>query len=783
MRPHGLGLAALVPGLVVAAVVLTTGAAVFVALHFGRGLLLRQDRAELAHHADSYATAVRFYLEGARSTIQTTAAMPPIAEALRALAPATPEPQRARAIAAARVRAALILQHSRVFDDVALLGADGTVVFLEPAALEAAQVRRDRAFTDWYWDVLRTGRTVVSDLHLSVSTLQPTVVVASPVREQAGRVIGVWAGSLRLQELSRVGLGGDPAPVGHGFVTDRRGLVVAHQTEARYVQHQTDFSAFPPVRAALAAGRGAGRFEDPIERVEQISAWAPLAGPGWAVVYQKPVHVALAPIRSLSWNIVAFAAAIAAGLGALGVLLARRLVRPLEQLTEAAERVGPGVPRFEVQTRAGTEAARLAQALNRMVAAIVEKDAALRDRTKELERVVIELEAASRAKDQFLATLSHELRTPLNAVYGWARMLRSAALDPGTTQRALDAIERNASAQVQLIDDLLDVSRIVTGKMRLDVRPVALDGVIHAALDTVRPAAEAKGIRLQPLLDPRASPIKGDPERLQQVVWNLLVNAVKFTPRGGRVQVHLQRVHSHVEIAVSDTGQGIGADVLPHVFDRFQQADSGPTRAHSGLGIGLALVRHLVELHGGGVYAHSDGEGKGATFVVKLPLVAAEPPAAEGGREHPTARTGVALAGPSLDGIRVLVVDDDPDGLHLIGTILTRQGAAVKTCASAAAAVREFDQAPPDVLLSDIEMPGEDGYGLIRRIRSLPVERGGNVPAAAITAYGRIEDRVRALSAGFTTHLPKPVDPGELAAVVSTLARQGGSSPALRANG
>ena len=304
-----------------------------------------------------------------------------------------------------------------------------------------------------------------------------------------------------------------------------------------------------------------------------------------------------------------------------------------------------------------------------------------------------EAEAANRAKDEFLTVLSHELRTPLNAVYGWARMLREHQLDEAASARALEAIDRNANAQVQLIDDLLDVSRVITGKMRLDVRPVDLPAVIDAALDAVRPAAAAKEIRLQSVLDPRAGPMTGDPNRLQQVVWNLLMNAVKFTAKGGRVQVHLQRVNSHVEIVVSDTGRGIAPDVLPFVFDRFRQGDSSTTRAHSGLGLGLALVKHLVELHGGSVAAQSAGEGQGATFTVKLPLTIVDVGATPAMRTHPTAASmNLPRAAIGLDGVRVLMVDDDPDALDLASTILNGAGADVRKCLSAAEALEILPQ-------------------------------------------------------------------------------------------
>ncbi|HMH49536.1 MAG TPA: PAS domain S-box protein [Candidatus Acidoferrum sp.] len=381
-----------------------------------------------------------------------------------------------------------------------------------------------------------------------------------------------------------------------------------------------------------------------------------------------------------------------------------------------------------------------------------------------------EAEAANRAKDEFLTVLSHELRTPLNAVYGWARMLRAGQLDEAASARALEAIERNANAQVRLIDDLLDVSRVISGKMRLDVQPVDLRAVVEGALDAVRPAAEAKEIRLQNVLDPRAGPITGDPARLQQVVWNLLMNAVKFTPKGGRVQVHLQRVNSHVEIVVSDTGQGIASEILPFVFDRFRQADSSPTRAHTGLGLGLALVKYLVELHGGSVVAQSPGEGRGATFIVKLPLMIAEMVAGPAQRVHPTAPVDAVPGGVRLDGRRVLLVDDDPDALELASAILTGAGATVRTSLSAPDALAVLRQWRPDALVSDIEMPGEDGYSLIRKVRALDANEGGRTPAVALTAYGRTQDRMLSLTAGYNMHVPKPVDPGELTTIIASIA-------------
>ncbi|AFZ19689.1 response regulator [Allocoleopsis franciscana] len=382
-------------------------------------------------------------------------------------------------------------------------------------------------------------------------------------------------------------------------------------------------------------------------------------------------------------------------------------------------------------------------------------------------------EAANRLKDEFLATLSHELRSPLNAMLGWTRLLNSRQFDAATTARALQTIERSAKSQAQLVEDLLDVSRIIQGKLRLNTRPVELVSVIEAAIETVRPAAQAKEIGLQCVLDPATGPVAGDSDRLQQVIWNLVSNAIKFTPKEGCVQVQLERVNSHVEITVKDTGKGIDPEFVPYVFERFRQADSSSTRVYSGLGLGLAIVRHLVELHGGTVRAHSEGEDKGATFTVKLPRISVVEPSS--GEHSP--RT-VALAAPcdnspALNGVRVLIVDDEMDSREFLVAALEQCEAKVFAFASAGEALAAISQLKPDVLVSDIAMPLEDGYSLIRKVRQLSAEQGGQIPAIALTAYARAEDRTRAISSGFQMHISKPVEPAELATVVASLAKHG----------
>jgi signal transduction histidine kinase/ActR/RegA family two-component response regulator len=383
-------------------------------------------------------------------------------------------------------------------------------------------------------------------------------------------------------------------------------------------------------------------------------------------------------------------------------------------------------------------------------------------------------ERASRAKDHFLATLSHELRNPLNAILGWTRMLRAGALAPERAARAVETIERNANMQAALVEDMLDVSRIITGKLMLKVGPVDVRQVVSAAADTMRIAADAKQIGLELDFDEYSGQASGDPERLQQVVWNLLSNAIKFTPRGGRVVVHTRRVDLHVEIAVEDTGPGIASEFLPFVFDRFRQADGSSTRAHGGLGLGLAIVRHLVELHGGTVSVTSLREASGALFTVRLPLRAiagAPPPAPADGQERsPRSRDGrVLLAARQLAGVTVLVVDDEPDARELLMAVLAHHGAAVLCAASAAEALELLAAHAPQVMVSDIGMPVTDGYQLIRSVRAGDGEVA-RVPAAALTGFARIEDGRRALDAGFDVHLIKPIDPTELVETVQRLA-------------
>lgn len=389
-------------------------------------------------------------------------------------------------------------------------------------------------------------------------------------------------------------------------------------------------------------------------------------------------------------------------------------------------------------------------------------------------------EAANRAKDEFIAQITHDLRSPLNAILGWAQVLRTRKVDEQTTADALAVIEQSAEKQKHLIEDLLEVSRIVSGKLRLDVRPVSLSNVIRSAMEVMQPACEAKEIDCETELATDADAISGDPVRLEQVIWNLVSNAVKFTPNKGKVKVRLERADPHVQITITDTGKGIKPMHLPYIFNRYWQPDDSDKRRTGGLGLGLSLVRHVVELHGGTVQAESEGDGKGAKFIITLPYHAVRlqntdetniPTSDQFADQQAAKLKSGALFSATLEGILAVVVDDEQDARELVAAILRQHGADVLTAASAEEAFQAVKAGVrvPDLLVSDVSMPGEDGYSLIRKVRGLPTDKGGQIPAVALTAYGRMEDRIRVLSAGFQMHLPKPVEPAELALIAANL--------------
>ncbi|HJY29844.1 MAG TPA: ATP-binding protein [Pyrinomonadaceae bacterium] len=414
-----------------------------------------------------------------------------------------------------------------------------------------------------------------------------------------------------------------------------------------------------------------------------------------------------------------------------------------------------------------TEAARLhVEELSKYIGELQRSEEARGHLLLRAERARTDAEAANRIKDEFLATLSHELRTPLTSLLGWSSVLREGKRDEKILNQGLEAIDRNARVQAQLIDDLLDVSRIVSGKLNLEVRPLDITSVTRAAINVVRPAADAKGISLDYFAEPGLGAISADSARLHQIIWNLLSNAVKFTPHGGKICVRVEQAGADARVTVKDTGQGIEREFLPRVFDRFLQADSSTTRSFGGLGLGLAIVRHLVELHGGTVSAQSEGLNKGATFSATFPLLAerAEPiTMSQSGEMN-------GLENHSLDGLRVLLVDDEAEAREIISTVIARTGAEVTACHSATEALAKLSEWKPDVILSDIAMPDEDGYSFIGKVRSLPREKGGETPAAALTAYARDSDRREALAAGYQMHIAKPIGATQLVTMVARLA-------------
>jgi PAS domain S-box-containing protein len=446
----------------------------------------------------------------------------------------------------------------------------------------------------------------------------------------------------------------------------------------------------------------------------------------------------------------------------LHISLAISPIKDANGYVVGASKIARDITERKQAEKALEEARKTAEAINAERQRLLDSERAARS----------EAERVNRMKDEFLATLSHELRTPLNAVVGWATTLRAGNPRSRDLAQGLEAIERNARVQAQIIDDLLDMSRIISGKVRLDVQRLDLPTILTEAIETVRNTASAKGVRLQTVIDPLNARVSGDPNRLQQVFWNLLNNAIKFTPKGGRVQVLLERVDSHVEISIIDTGEGIPPEFLPYIFNRFEQADASKTRHHGGLGLGLAIVKHLVELHGGGVRAKSGGVGKGATFIVNLPLAAVHSLPAELEHEHPQSRQRDLPLLPeiSLKDVNVLVIDDEPDACNLLKLLLKSAGASVYLARSADEGIEQLKTKSVDVLICDIGMPDVDGYTLIRRVRALDDPQKSEVAAVALTAYARLEDRTEAVRAGFQNHLPKPVEPAELLAVVHSLA-------------
>ena len=605
-------------------------------------------------------------------------------------------------------------------------------------------------------NVATSRETFVSNVFIGTVSRRAAVIIATPVI-RGGTVRYVLDFPFEPTQFTSLLRDAALSPGWIAIITDRDGGVVG-----RVPDPETSVGRkLSPAWVTRTAGADEGFVKGAVfSDAEVYAAFKRSAQSGWIVSVAAPVAVVEAPFWRSLLALSAGGAALVAVASLLAFVLGKRIATPIAALADSLKTAA------RPATVAGTrvrEVEELRQTLD---------DAIERGRLLETEQVAraaaeqraMREESANRAKDDFLAVLSHELRTPLNSMLGWVRLLRAGTLDVAKTTHALDVIERSVGQQARLISDLLDVSRIVAGRLQLTMTVVDFPALVRGTVESARPSAEAKAITLVSQIDPAAGPVRGDSDRLRQVIDNLLVNAVKFTPAGGQITVRLL-ASGEARLIVSDTGKGIDADFLPHIFDRFRQADSTSTRAHAGLGLGLAIVHHLVELHGGRVTAESPGAGAGATFTITLPLVATgnDVIAKSAGARQPQ-------ASDVLGGVNVLVVEDDADTRDLLATVLAEHGAAPTTTANAHDGMTAMRRSTPDVLVCDIAMPGDDGYTFIAQVRS--TEKGAHVPALALTAYARTEDRDRALTAGFDAHLSKPVEPKDFVAAVARLARR-----------
>jgi len=600
-------------------------------------------------------------------------------------------------------------------------------------------------------NVVAGRKTFVSNVFIGTVSRQPAVIIAAPVIRD-GQVRYVVDFSFPPTQFTKLL---QEAGLSRGWIaliTDRDGGVVARVPDpAAFVGHQ-EGEAWAMVTARSDEGFVKGEV---LKAPSVYAAYSRSKETGWVVGVAAPVKRVESGIRRSFFALSSGGVLLLAIGCGFAYVLGKRIAAPIVALAESLT----GKPTASPPAQSGvTEVEDLRRALD---------DARMAGRRAELAHAARqEAETANRAKDDFLAVLSHELRTPLNATFGWVRMLRSGRLDAGATARALEVIERNVNQQARLISDLLDASRIVFGRLDLSLQSVDFPALVAGVVESVRPSADAKSVSLKADLDPDAGPVHGDPDRLRQVVENILGNAIKFTPQNGAVNVQLVR-DIDARLIVSDTGRGIDPELLPHIFERFRQSDGTSTRAHAGLGLGLAIVRHLVELHGGRVRAESAGAGQGATFTVILPVAAA--PMADAGAQHQGSR---AAAGERLDGIRVLVIEDDADSRDLVAAVLAQSGAVTFTAAGGADGMSMARRVRPDVLICDLAMPDEDGLAVVRKLKSWAAEVGVTLPALALSAYARAEDRDRALAVGFDRYMTKPVEPTDLVRAVARLARR-----------
>jgi signal transduction histidine kinase/CheY-like chemotaxis protein len=532
----------------------------------------------------------------------------------------------------------------------------------------------------------------------------------------------------------------------------------------------TDLEKMAPAPAFDIASAGAHEFTS-ASGARMIGAAAPIANTPWTLVIELARDPIVAPAWSLLRRLTGAGLVLLVLTTMAAAALGGQVTRPLADLTRAAETMAAGDYSSRVLTNRRDEAGQLGRAFNDMAARVEQAHNALALRAEDLTESRESAQRANRVKDQFLAVLSHELRTPLTAMLGWCRMLRDGIVPAAKTAHALEVIERNAVAQLRLVEDLLDVSRIVAGKFAVDLQVVDPAAIVHAAVESIQPVADAKQVHLKAHLARQVGQVQGDPGRLQQAVWNLLSNAIKFTPAGGEVDISVAQTGDTIDLVVRDTGAGISDDVLPLVFDRFQQDDAGAAGRRHGLGLGLAIVRQVVELHGGSVSAESGGAGQGATFRLRLPALATAHAAPIRREPSVVCHTYTDRQTASVRGVRVLAVEDADDARELLTHFLTAQGAVVTAVDGTRAALQWLDGHQPDVIVSDIEMPGQDGLALIRQIRERESSNGSSIPAIALTAYGTPEDRERSLQSGFQCHLVKPVELTELAATISSLVK------------
>ena len=656
---------------------------------------------------------------------------------------------------------------ARFYEEAATVSKSfgGWAVLSEPAGRQA--LNTSRAFgaplpiptarsIEMMKSVAARRETFVSNVFIGTVSRRPAVIIAVPVIRR-GTVRYVLDFPFEPTQFTSLLRDAALSPGWVAVITDRDGGVVG-----RVPDPETSVGRrLPPTWVTRTAGADEGFVRGSVLSDEEVyAAFKRSAESGWIVAVAAPVAVVEAPFWRSLVALSAGGAVLLAIASALAFVLGKRVAAPIVALANSVKTEAPPAPIAGTRVR---EVEELRQALNEAIERrrLLESERIARAAA---ERRAAREESANRAKDDFLAVLSHELRTPLNSMLGWIRLLRAGKLDEAKTTHALDVIERNVSQQARLISDLLDVSRSVAGRLELSTTVIDLPPLVSGTVEAMRPAAEAKTITLISQIDPTAGPVRGDADRLRQVVENLLTNAVKFTPAGGQITVRLLR-SGGARLIVSDTGKGIAADFLPHIFERFRQADSTSTRAHAGLGLGLAIVHHLVELHGGRVSAESPGEGAGATFTIELPLVVpSDDRAGTGGAPRPMETSDL------LGGLKILVVEDDADTRDLLATLLAEHGAIPTTTANARDGMTAVRRTTPDVLVCDIAMPGDDGYTFISQVRS--TLDGAHVPALALTAYARAEDRDRALKAGFDLHLSKPVEPKELVAAVARLAHR-----------